>query len=346
MRPSWQTILVLIGLALLVLIGYLNWPEIEEAFRIIKTSTWPILLAMPIIQLMSFYANARFYQSFYDVLGYRVKTWLLYKNSLALNFVNQMAPSVGVSAISFTSYVLRGQVPVGKITLVQYGRYALTFLTFMVLLLIGTLFVFFGGGIDRITVRLLILGVSATLVLAGIVIYIMSSKQNLNRIAHWLQRLIDRVASWFRKSKKPLIGERRIKHLLEEFHEGFELIIKERRRLLWPFVYALAGNFFEILTLYIVFLALDTPVNIGAVIIAYAAANAAGIISIIPGDVGVYEVTMIAAFTSLGIPVSIGLSATLLYRIINKGIFLPLGFASYSNLLRKGSKGAKPSLSG
>jgi len=334
---KWQTILVILGFGALILIGYLNWDEVVRAISVIRTSTWPILLAIPVVQIFSFYANTRYYQSFFDVFGYRVKLGRLYKLSLALNFINQLLPSVGVSAISFMSYSLKGTVPAGKAALVQWGRYALTFISFMALLLLGTLLIYFGGGIDKITVRIIIMAVVAALIMAVVVLYIVTHKESLSALAHWLQRFIDRVGGWFRKGK-PLIGEKAIKHLLVEFHEGFEFIIKERRKLLWPFFYALMGNVMEIATLYVVFLALGFSINIGAIIIAYAAANAAGVISFIPGDVGVYEVTMVAAFSSLGIPVSIGLSATLLYRIINKGIFLPIGFFCYSDLLGKAKR--------
>lgn len=58
-----------------------------------------------------------------------------------------------------------------------------------------------------------------------------------------------------------------------------------------------------------------------------------GGISLIPGDVGVYEVAMVAAFSSLGIPVAAALSATVLYRILKKLITLSVGFVFYTRLI-------------
>jgi uncharacterized protein (TIRG00374 family) len=84
-----------------------------------------------------------------------------------------------------------------------------------------------------------------------------------------------------------------------------------------------------------VFLALGSPVNPGAVIISYAVANATAVVSIVPGDIGVYELTMVTALSSTGVPVALGLSATLLYRVLNKALFLPIGFFYYSQILNQ-----------
>ena len=99
----------------------------------------------------------------------------------------------------------------------------------------------------------------------------------------------------------------------------------------------------ELTTLYVVFLALGFYVNPGAVIISYAVASAVGVISIVPGDVGVFELAMITALSATGIPIAVGLSATLLYRVLNKALFLPVGFYYYSQIINPRKKHGKPS---
>lgn len=343
-----RNLFVFLGLAVLVVLTVFNWGQIKEAVGLIRQATWPLLLFIPIIQLMSFYANARYYQTFFEGFGIHTKLPKLYKLSLALNFVNQVFPSAGFSAITFFSYSLR-EVPAGKVTLAQYGRYILTFLSFLILMAMGFLLIFFGGGIDRIVVRLMLILIGTSFLTIVGIVSLLSNQQRFDRVALWLQRKIDRITRRLRRDPaKPLLGSKRVKRVLREFHHGYRQLMAERKHLRLPFLYALLGNVFEVLTLYLVFLALGVLINPGAVIIAYAVANATAIVSLVPGDVGVYELTMVAVLSTTGTPVAVGLSATLLYRILNKALFLPPGFYYYSQYLRKlkGDEDAKPNSAG
>lgn len=337
---KWRYVLVVFALVALFIIAFTNRQEILEAARIVITVKWQILLLIPLIQLISFYANARYYENFFQQFKYKIPLSRLLKMSFALNFVNQVAPSVGVSAASFAAYSLKDKVPAGKVTLVQYGRYSLTYISYAVILVFALCLIYFGGGIDKIAIRLVIILVVSTLAASAFFVFALSTNDRFNRLLYGLQRMLDRTAKFFRRDKKPLVGRKRIENLLNEFHNGYDLVMKERHRLRVPFFYALVGNVMEVSTLYVVFIALEQYINPGSLIISYAAANAASVISIIPGDFGVYEVTLVAALSAVGIPVAVGLTATLLYRIINKALFLPIGFYFYSEIV--GRKRGEP----
>ncbi|MBI4101130.1 flippase-like domain-containing protein [Candidatus Microgenomates bacterium] len=336
---NWRYILTGLALIALGILIFLNWQEIVDAIRIIKDISWYILLWLPVVQLASYYTNARYYQSFMETFGYKPKLRRLYELSLAVNFVNQVSPSAGITAASFLSYGLKGQVPAGKVTLIQYGRYALTTLSYAILLAIALALIYFGGGIDKIIVRVVVILVAGLLVLGGIFWYSFSNRRLFNKVVYRLQRLIDRTSRILRRrTDGPLIGKERVKRLLDEFHAGYDLVIKERHRLGEPFIYALLGNIMELLTIYVVFIALGHLVNPGAVMIGYAIANAVGVISIIPVDLGIYEVAMVTALSATGVSVAVGLSATIIYRVVNRVLFLPIGFYFYSKYLRGAPK--------
>src|SRR3990167_3978486 len=118
----------LIAIALVALIGVaaINWHEVLDAFQTLKTVNLTILLFVPLALALSLLANASYYSSFLRTFGYHPPLRKLYKMALGLNFVNQISPSVGITGVTFLSYVLRQErVPAGKVTIVQYGRYAL-----------------------------------------------------------------------------------------------------------------------------------------------------------------------------------------------------------------------------
>lgn len=330
---KWRYIFVLLALGAFIVIGFLNRGEVKEAIGLLRTARWPLLALAPLIQLISFYANARYYQTFMATFSYPAGLGRLYRMSLALNFVNQITPSAGISGVTFFSYGLRQQVPAGKATLIQFGRYFLTFVSYSVLLLFALLLIYFGGGIDKIIVRVVVLLIAGSLLGFGLFIYALSTKRGFNRLIYRLQRLVDWSAARFRRSKRPVVGKGRMKRLLIEFHQGFDLVSRERHRLLKPLFYALMGSFMELATLYVVFAALGALINPGAAIIGYAVANTASAVSVVPGDVGIYELAMVASLSATGISLGIALSATLLYRILNKALFLPIGFYYYSQII-------------
>jgi uncharacterized protein (TIRG00374 family) len=97
--------------------------------------------------------------------------------------------------------------------------------------------------------------------------------------------------------------------------------------------YALLASIKEVLTIYVVYIAFGEWVNIGAVIIAYAVANFAGLVSILPGGIGIYEALMTAVLAAGGIPAALSLPVTVMYRILSMAIQLPVGFFFYQRAL-------------
>jgi uncharacterized membrane protein YbhN (UPF0104 family) len=70
------------------------------------------------------------------------------------------------------------------------------------------------------------------------------------------------------------------------------------------------------------------------VILAYAIANFAGLVSVLPGGVGIYEALMTAALATTGIPPAVSLPVTVTYRVINSLIQLPPGYYLYQKALK------------
>ena len=103
-----------------------------------------------------------------------------------------------------------------------------------------------------------------------------------------------------------------------------------------PLVYATICNLTEIAAVYAVYVAFSEFVNFGAVILAYAVANFAGLISVLPAGIGVFEALMTAVLTACGIPVALSIPVTILYRISSMFIQLVPGYVLYQDAVKKG----------
>jgi uncharacterized protein (TIRG00374 family) len=327
--------LIILGFIALGGLITLRYEEVLGALDLIKNVKWYIILTIPLIQLISFYANAQYYRNILKNLGYNVSLNKLYRMSMALNYVNQVFPSGGVSSATFIVYGLRDTVPAGKAALAQAGRYILTYISFTIILFVGVLMLYFSGSMDKIVVRIVVLLVLGGIVASIFFLYILRSNSRFDRLVYFVQRIIDKLVGMIGKRKHAVIGKRKVKKLLGEFHGGYEMTIKEWSKLRQPFFYALLGSITEIVALYMIFLALGAPVNPGAAILGYASGYTAGATSIIPGDLGILELAMIAAFRATGITLALGLSVTVIYRVVNKLFLLIPGFIFYTQLLKE-----------
>ena len=96
------------------------------------------------------------------------------------------------------------------------------------------------------------------------------------------------------------------------------------------------ANITEVAAIYVVYIAFGHLVNVGAVILAYAVANFAGLISVLPAGIGIYEGLMTGVLAATGIPAGLTIPVTIMYRVINMGIQLLPGYYFYQKAVRGG----------
>ncbi len=323
---------------------YGNRAVLRETWQTLRGINPFLLLILPLFQIGSQLSLALFYQRFFRAFDKHVGLKRMLPMVWALTFVNQILPSGGASGLSYLIYGLRGQVPAGKATLGHITRYILSYFSYAVVLVVAFVFLIQAHQVTRQSFSFFI-GLSA-ITLVGFVLfgYLLRDRHRIDRVTERLSRIVESLARVFRRGKnrdKPLVAVEKLKGTLEEFHDGYENISGHRDRLKGPFFFILCSTFFENMVVYGSFLILGIEVNPGLILISFALANLAGVVSVIPGDVGVHEATMIASLSVAGVPAGTALSATLLYRVFNKMLFVPVGFAAYSRLL----KAARPSRS-
>ncbi len=84
-----------------------------------------------------------------------------------------------------------------------------------------------------------------------------------------------------------------------------------------------------------VFVAFGHWINPGSVILAYAVANFAGLVSVLPGGVGIYEALMTAVMVAGGVPAALSLPVVVMYRVLSTIMQLPPGYYLYHKNLQK-----------
>ena len=170
---------------------------------------------------------------------------------------------------------------------------------------------------------LLILMVVAVIVIVIILILLIYMSINPNfgkRVDGWIIGIVRR---FYKKNSDEL--EQKIHNVIKGFQDTMNLVIRNKKVLYYalPLSFIIWG--FEILRVYIVFLAFGadvSPIVIGEVFIL---ASLAGMIPLLPGGLGAVDGIMIVFYAAAGINASISAGATVIERLISFWLATILG---------------------
>lgn len=329
-RRRWRLILTIITLvALGALIYFLRRQIFDTVNNLGRVNTWALLLMLP-AQMLNYHSYARLYQSFFKILGHKIGYRSMLRTVSELNFVNSIFPSGGISGFSYFGLRMKAQgFNTGMATLVQMMRFVSIFISFQLLLFLGLFVLAIGGQASHLTV--LVAGSLATLLVAMtfVMVYVVSSQRRIKTFFTFLTQVLNRLIHIFRPRHPETISIPRVQSIFSDLHENYKLLRSRLSETKKPLLYALLANIAELTTIYVVYVAFGYFVNPGAVIIAYAVANFAGLVSVLPGGVGIYEVLMTAVLATAGVPPGISIPVTVMYRILNLLIQLPAGYYFY-----------------
>lgn len=335
-RRNWKLLLNTITVVALVFLVVLLRHQLGQTFsNLSRVAIWAILLIIP-IEFVDYHAQAKLYQSLFKTLGENLSYRSLLRISTELNFVNHVFPSGGVSGVSYFSLRLKSDnVRASKSTVVQMMKLVLIFLSFEILLLIGVIALAVMGHAGKFTI--FIATMLSTLLFGGTLVfgYIVESKRRISTMLSTLTRAINKLLHVLHLSHAEAINLERAEVAFNDLHDNYMIFRSKLFELKVPFWYAFLANLMEVLAIYVVYVAFGHWVNFGAVVLGYAVANFAGLVSVTPGGVGVYEALMTAVTVSAGVPARLVLPVTIMYRVVSTLVQVPLGFVLYHRAISK-----------
>lgn len=335
----WKLLLNIITLIALAILIFALREQLGQTFENLAKISASVLLLMIPLQLVNYDAQSRLYRALFRLVGHNFKYKDMFATSLELNFVNHVFPSGGVTGISYFGARMKSDKLAGsQATVVQLFKLVLLFVSFEILLLLGILFLALTGNVNNITI--LVATTLTTLMVVGTAAFafIVGSKTRINAVFITITKGINKLISLFRTNRPETIKLDRAHEVFNSLNANYKLITAKIGQLKKPFLYALVANLTEVLTIYVVYIAFGEWVNIGAVILAYSVANFAGLVSVLPGGVGIYEALMTAVLIAAGVPAGLSVSVTVMYRVISTLIQLPAGYVLYHRALRGKSK--------
>ncbi len=326
-------------LALLVLLYALRKDIYNTIDNLGRVYAAALLLLIP-IEIWNYDAQTRLYRELFRLVGNKLSYRFLYETSLELNFINNVFPSIGLTGISYFGVRMRSsEITAGKAAVVQLLKLVMVYVSFEILLLFGVLCMALFGDVNGLII--LVASSITTLMVVGTVVFvsIAGSEKRINAAYDFVAKLISIVIRTVRPGHTGKVRLQAGRGIVEELHKNYRLIQDNYKQLKWALLWAGLANLSEVLAIYVVFVAFGHWVNIGAVILAYAVANFAGTISVLPGGVGIYEALMTGVLAVAGVPIGLTLPVTIMYRVLNSIIQLPPGYYFYHRTLHASPSG-------
>ncbi len=337
LKRNWKMILNIITVVALLVLAYAIRDQLAQTLdNLFRVNAWFLLLMIP-AQILNYDSQARLYKGLFGVVGNKLNYKQLYKASVELNFVNHVFPSGGVTGISYWGLRMKGEhITSAKATAVHLMKLVMLILSFEILIAVGLFALAVQGQMSSIILLLAGSIMTVVVILTAALGFILGSKRRIASFLTYMTTVLNKIIHKFRPKRPQAINTEKVGEVFNDLHENYMLMSRNVPSLRRPFMWALLANVWEIATIYVVYMAFGEFVNIGAVIIAYAVANFAGLISVLPGGIGVYEALMTLTLTATGVPSRISLPVTIMYRVLSTLIQLPPGYYLYhKNLSQK-----------
>jgi uncharacterized protein (TIRG00374 family) len=335
-KQNWKMIVNVLTVTALVVLVYAIRHQIIDTFNNLAKVNVLVLLLMIPLQVLNYHAQTNVYQALFKLVGNPLKYKFVLGVALELNFVNHVFPSGGVSGISYFGLRMKnGDITGGKATIVQLLKLFLLFISFEFLLIAGLVIMAMNGRANNLVI--LASGSISTLLVVGTLaaILIIGSERRIHATMAAITVGLNRFLHVFRPNTPETISMARIEGIAIELHNNYKIIEANFRELKRPFFWSFVANITEVLSVYIVYIAFGTWVNLGAIILAYAVANFAGLVSVLPGGVGIYEALMTGVLAAAGIPPALSLPVTVMFRVLSTLIQLPPGYILYHRSLKR-----------
>jgi hypothetical protein len=323
-----RKIIVALVLLLAVVFVFLRFSELKDFLTILNHSNYRFLIAAVIVELIWMFNSATDYGSIYRLVGLKERTRHLVLVATAANFVNVVAPSVGIGGmVVFVDDAVRQNHPTGRVTVVGVLYILFDYLAFFCVLALGFIVLIRRNNLNPGE----LIAAALLLALAGAVAFLLflgyQSTESLGRALAWMARQVNRLLRPF--VHRDYIQKERPILFAHEVGEGVAMLRGKRKEMIWPLLFALNNFALLICVLAFTFLALGTPFTVGTLVGGFAIGYLFLIVSPTPSGLGVVEGAMTIALNTLRVEMAAALLITLTYRFITFWFPLAIGAVAF-----------------
>jgi len=321
---------IIVALVLFLAIAFVifRFSELQNILDTLHHSDYRFLIAAVTVEVIWLYNSATVYSVLFRLVGLKEESHHLVLVATAANFVNVIAPSVGVGGMAiFLDDAKRRNHSSGRVLVVGVLYLLFDYVAFLFVLALGLIVLFRRNNLNagELTAAGILLAIAAGVAFLLFLGY--RSAEQLGKALAWLARLINRIVRPF--IHREYLREEQAHFFAGEVAEGIDMIRGKRRQLLWPFLFSLNNFALLICILALTFLALGTPFTVGTLIGGFSIGYLFLIVSPTPSGLGVVEGMMTIALNTLRVKWEAAVLITLTYRFITFWFPLAVGAVAF-----------------
>jgi len=157
-----------------------------------------------------------------------------------------------------------------------------------------------------------------------VLVYLSAKPKATKTILDWLIRAACRL---WRGRWDPTDFRLKAEEMLNKYHENIRVLARNPKALIRPVAFSFTSWAFDVSITFLTFASLHYPVPVDKVLIVYALTGSLQAFGV--SFVGFTELVMSGSYTVLGIPAAVGLSATLLARIVTLWFKLAVAYFAF-----------------
>lgn len=275
------------------------------------------------------------YKVIYRAMGIDEKFERLMLISTAANFVNVVAPSVGMGGMAvFISEAKRGGYSSGRVTAAGVLAVLFDYLGFFVLLILGLFILFRRNNLSFVEISASALLFCLAAVLAYFIFVGIRSADALGKVLSRIAHQINRVSRII--AHREYLSENRAHHFAQEMSSALREIAKKPAYLTQGIALGLSSKVILVLILALMFLAFNVPFSKGTIIAGFSIGYLFWIVSPTPAGIGFVEGGLALALTTLNVALGAAAVITLAFRGITFWLPLLMGMIAFRILARSG----------
>ncbi|ADT84778.1 lysylphosphatidylglycerol synthase transmembrane domain-containing protein [Thermococcus barophilus] len=308
--------MIIIGV--LLIFALIWWAGIDETMEIIAGAKINYLLLALTMQLFATLAWALRWQVFLKRAGVKIGFWSIMVATFIGVFFNNITPGARAGGEPARMVVV-SKTSRSKST---YGQVFATIMADRILdvipVMVFTFIAFKYALILKIHILLLVLSVSTVALVSILVISILLSF-NERLAMRFLKAIILLLKRIFPKKFEGIEEklEEKLKKSIFEFRKTLKELSTDKSVLMKTLFYSFALWVFMLLRTYFVFRSIDYPLELYKILMVQMAGIALGMVSILPGGIGITEAVNSALYLSLSIDKSLAVTATVIDRFVS-----------------------------
>lgn len=312
MKNKKVLIFLLFGLVIMaVMLYFIGIDEVIEALKL--SNLWLVLLAI-VIQIFTYFL----YTWRWNIINKTANMDLGIKKSLPMVLVslavNNITPSGRGGGEPVRAYLLakEGHFKFEDTFATVIADRALDTFPFVILAILTIIGIILTFSLDIKLIAFLVICVTLITAAVILLIYVCINEAFGVKLTSWIIKIVRRLYKKFNEGT-----EKRIIEAVKAFQARMNALLRDRTILYHALPLSFVIWIFEILRVYVVFLAFGanvSPIIIGEVFIL---ASFVGMIPLLPGGLGAVDGIMILFYATAGITASISAAATVVERLIS-----------------------------